>query len=121
MIPSIAQVGKGIERLFVMEDWHNFGADYDKTLMAWARNFEEHWPEIAGRYGETFHRMWRFYLLSSAGLPYERISCGRSCSRKGGFGVDTEGRDKGHGAAARPVYTMNLWYERLSRLNRPLN
>ena len=34
MIPSIAQVGKAIEKLFMMEDWHNFGLDYDKTLMA---------------------------------------------------------------------------------------
>jgi len=32
MIPSIAQTGKAAEKLFVVEDWHNFGADYDKTL-----------------------------------------------------------------------------------------
>src|SRR5205085_4207765 len=25
MMPSIAQIGSGIEKLFVMEDWHNFG------------------------------------------------------------------------------------------------
>ncbi len=67
MLPSVAFIGKNIENVFVMEDWHNFGADYDKTLMAWAANFEKHWPEIAGHYGEVFHRMWRFYLLSSAG------------------------------------------------------
>ena len=35
IIPSIKQSGKSIEGLFVMENWHNFGADYDKTLMAW--------------------------------------------------------------------------------------
>ena len=28
-----------MEGLFTMEDWHNFGADYDKTLMAWHKNF----------------------------------------------------------------------------------
>jgi cyclopropane fatty-acyl-phospholipid synthase-like methyltransferase len=26
---------------FVMEDWHNFGADYDTTLMAWHERFQE--------------------------------------------------------------------------------
>jgi cyclopropane-fatty-acyl-phospholipid synthase len=67
MLPSIAQIGKAMEKLFVMEDWHNFGADYDKTLMAWFKNFEEHWPEIASAYGDTFYRMWKFYLLSCAG------------------------------------------------------
>ncbi|MDP1689375.1 MAG: cyclopropane fatty acyl phospholipid synthase, partial [bacterium] len=34
MLPSIKQISKSIEELFVMEDWHNFGADYDTTLMA---------------------------------------------------------------------------------------
>ncbi len=67
MLPSIAQIGKSIEKLFVMEDWHNFGSDYDKTLMAWFANFDRHWPEIAQKYGETFYRMWKFYLLACAG------------------------------------------------------
>ncbi len=34
-----------MEHLFVMEDWHNFGADYDKTLMAWHKNFVEGWDD----------------------------------------------------------------------------
>jgi cyclopropane-fatty-acyl-phospholipid synthase len=46
MLPSIAQLGRAIEGLFVMEDWHNFSADYDKTLMAWHRNLEEHWDKL---------------------------------------------------------------------------
>ncbi len=66
MIPSARQIGRAVERLFVIEDWHNFGADYDPTLMAWAANFERAWPDLAARYGERFRRMWRFYLLSSA-------------------------------------------------------
>ena len=66
MLPSIAQIGKAIEGLFVMEDWHNFGADYDKTLMAWYTNVEQHWPELSKTHSERFHRMWRFYLLSCA-------------------------------------------------------
>ena len=67
MIPSIAQLSKAMEGLFVMEDWHNFGEDYDKTLMAWHANFEAAWPHLKGRYDDRFYRMWRFYLLTSAG------------------------------------------------------
>ena len=66
MMPSIAQIGKAIEGLFVMEDWHNFGADYDKTLMAWFENFDRNWAGISVAYDETFYRMWKFYLLSCA-------------------------------------------------------
>lgn len=50
-----------------MEDWHSFGTDYDKTLMAWHQNFATHWESLKARYDERFHRMWRFYLLSCAG------------------------------------------------------
>lgn len=67
VLPSIAQLGKAMEGLFVMEDWHNFGPDYDKTLMAWHKNFENAWPDLRKRYTERFRRMWRYYLLSSAG------------------------------------------------------
>ena len=67
MLPSVKQLGKAIEGLFVMEDWHSFGADYDKTLMAWHRNFEESWDALKTQYNERFHRMWRYYLLSCAG------------------------------------------------------
>lgn len=73
-IPSIGQLGKAMEGLFVMEDWHNFGPDYDKTLMAWYNNFQEHWPEFRDTYGERFGRMWRFYLLSSAGAFRSRTA-----------------------------------------------
>jgi cyclopropane-fatty-acyl-phospholipid synthase len=67
MIPSIRQIGTALEGLFVMEDWHNFGAYYDKTLMAWQANFEAHWPELKERYSERFRRMWNYYLLACAG------------------------------------------------------
>jgi cyclopropane-fatty-acyl-phospholipid synthase len=67
MIPSIAQLGKAIEGLFVVEDWHNFGPDYDKTMMAWHENFEAAWPDLKEKYGERFYRMWRYYLLSTSG------------------------------------------------------
>jgi cyclopropane-fatty-acyl-phospholipid synthase len=67
MLPSISQIGKAIEGLFVMEDWHNIGADYDKTLMAWYQNFKNNWDKLKKKYGEGFYRMWKYFLLSSAG------------------------------------------------------
>ena len=45
-----------------MEDWHNFGADYDTTLMAWHERFQKAWPEIADNYSERFKRMFSYYL-----------------------------------------------------------
>ncbi|MBI2743622.1 MAG: cyclopropane fatty acyl phospholipid synthase [Chlamydiales bacterium] len=66
-LPSIAQIGKSIEGLFVMEDWHNFSADYDKTLMAWFKNFDSSWDQLKGAYSPEFYRMWKYYLLSCAG------------------------------------------------------
>ena len=69
MIPSIAQIEESIRDLFVMEDWQNLGADYDKTLMAWYENFEKNWGNISEnpKYDNRFRRMWRYYLLSLAG------------------------------------------------------
>lgn len=67
VLPSIRQIGTAVEDLFVMEDWHNFSADYDKTLMAWYRNFENGWDDLAASYDERFHRMWKYYLLACAG------------------------------------------------------
>ncbi len=66
MIPSAAQVAQASEGLFVVEDWHNFGADYEKTLLAWRDNFEAAWPALKAAYGERFRRMWEFYLAVSA-------------------------------------------------------
>jgi cyclopropane-fatty-acyl-phospholipid synthase len=68
MLPSIKQIGSAIEGLFVIEDWHNFSADYDKTLMAWHGNLEKHWDKIKSNYDERFHRVWEYFLLSCAGV-----------------------------------------------------
>lgn len=68
MLPSVVQIGKAIEGLFVMEDWHNFSAYYDITLMAWYDNIQKHWADLQHRYSERFKRMWDYYLLSCAGI-----------------------------------------------------
>jgi cyclopropane-fatty-acyl-phospholipid synthase len=66
VLPSLAQIARAVESNFVIEDVHNFGPDYDRTLMAWHANIESAWPRIGDRYDERFRRMWRYYLLSSA-------------------------------------------------------
>ncbi|NIY46675.1 cyclopropane fatty acyl phospholipid synthase [Cedecea colo] len=66
-LPSIRQIADASESHFVMEDWHNFGADYDKTLMAWHERFLACWPEIADNYSERFRRMFSYYLNACAG------------------------------------------------------
>ena len=65
VIPSAAQVSQAVEGQFVIEDWHNFGADYARTLMAWRANFDAAWPRLSSRYDERFRRMWHFYLDST--------------------------------------------------------
>jgi cyclopropane-fatty-acyl-phospholipid synthase len=67
MLPSISQLSKSVEGLFVIEDLHNFGNDYDKTLLAWYNNFESNWDKLKIKYDNRFLRMWQYFLLSSAG------------------------------------------------------
>lgn len=66
LIPSATQIAKAMEGHFIVEDWHNFGLDYDTTLMAWKNNFVKNWDSIKTNYSEEFFRMWRFYLCSCA-------------------------------------------------------
>jgi cyclopropane-fatty-acyl-phospholipid synthase len=66
MLPSAKQIAAAAEGVLQLQDWQNFGPDYDRTLMAWHDNVEAAWPDLPD-YDERFRRMWRFYLLSSAG------------------------------------------------------
>lgn len=67
MLPSARQITKSAEGLFVLEDWHSFGEQYDTTLMAWHANFTRNWNKIKDKYDERFYRMWTYYLLACAG------------------------------------------------------
>lgn len=71
-LPSARQITRAAEGLLTLEDWHSFGPDYEKTLMAWYENFEAAWPELSKSYDERFRRAWRYYLLSSAGAFQSR-------------------------------------------------
>jgi cyclopropane-fatty-acyl-phospholipid synthase len=66
MIPSAKQITTAAEGLFILEDWHNFGVNYDPTLMAWYERFRDSWDSIKHDYDERFYRMWTYYLLSCA-------------------------------------------------------
>lgn len=72
-IPSAEQLTEAANGLFILEDWHNFGADYDKTLMAWHHNFDQNWSALKEHYDERFYRMWTYYLLSCAGVFRARM------------------------------------------------
>lgn len=66
-LPSVAHIASKSEDLFVLEDWHNFGVDYDRTLMAWFEAFQKSWPEIKDNYSDRFYRMFTYYLNACAG------------------------------------------------------
>lgn len=66
-LPSARQLSAALEGRFLIEDWHNFGQDYDRTLMAWWDNFNRAWPGLEGKYSPRFYRMWKYYLMCCAG------------------------------------------------------
>jgi cyclopropane-fatty-acyl-phospholipid synthase len=67
-LPSAAQIATVLNDRFLIEDWHNFGQDYDRTLMAWWERFGAAWPTLEHKYGERFYRMWKYYLMCCAGV-----------------------------------------------------
>lgn len=69
MVPSPDCLTRAAEGLFILEDWHNFGPDYDRTLLSWKGNFDANWDRLSRnpKYDERFRRMWAYYLLTCAG------------------------------------------------------
>lgn len=67
-LPSLQEIGATLMPELQLEDWHNFGHDYDRTLMAWHARFEAAWPYLSAHYDLRFYRQWRYYLLCSAGM-----------------------------------------------------
>lgn len=65
VLPSMAQMMRASEPNWVLEDFHNFGLDYDRTLMAWYSNLMAAWPDLPG-YDDHFQRTWEYYLLAAA-------------------------------------------------------
>ncbi len=67
-LPSAQEIASSIDTRFLVEDWHNFGTDYDRTLMAWWDNFDSAWHQLESKYDRRFYRMWKYYLMSCAGF-----------------------------------------------------
>jgi cyclopropane-fatty-acyl-phospholipid synthase len=67
LIPSLKQISAAIEKIFMIEDLHNFGVYYDPTLTSWFNNFNRSWDKLQSQYSDRFYRMWKYYLLSCAG------------------------------------------------------
>ncbi len=67
-LPTVAQIARAAHGMFVMEDWHNFGDDYAKTLRAWFHNIDTNWdPILSKHYDRRFYRMWTYMLQTYAG------------------------------------------------------
>ncbi|HLS28961.1 MAG TPA: cyclopropane fatty acyl phospholipid synthase [Opitutales bacterium] len=67
ILPCLKQLMEAAQGLFVLEDLHNIGPDYDRTLLAWYENYRELLRKKADQLGDRFDRMWTYYLLSCAG------------------------------------------------------
>ena len=73
-LPSLSQITEAISYKFTVEDVHNFGQYYAKTLKAWRNNFDP--AEInntlsENRLSKSFIRMWNAYLIMSQ-IGFER-------------------------------------------------
>mmetsp|Transcript_37565 Transcript_37565/g.87936 ORF Transcript_37565/g.87936 Transcript_37565/m.87936 type:complete len:496 (+) Transcript_37565:76-1563(+) len=74
VIPTLSSLTANFEKDFILEDFHNFGHDYAKTLAAWSVNAEEFFRENPTAYSEEFKRMWRYYLQMCEALFELRIN-----------------------------------------------
>jgi cyclopropane-fatty-acyl-phospholipid synthase len=61
-LPSLMQICQFAERKMVVEDVQNIGPDYEKTLMAWNAEFQEHVSSGKIERPLMFIKMWEFYL-----------------------------------------------------------
>jgi cyclopropane-fatty-acyl-phospholipid synthase len=64
LVPSLKQIVSAAEGVFVVEDCHNFGPDYARTLKSWFDNFDASWTESRD---DSFYRMWKYFLLAGEG------------------------------------------------------
>lgn len=73
-IPSAKQLMEAAQDVLLMEDWHSFPQDYDRTFMCWYDNLAAAWEGLRGRDDERFFRMWRYFLLCAAGGFRSRVN-----------------------------------------------
>lgn len=65
-LPSLKQMSQFSEKKFVVEDVHNLGPDYDKTLMSWNLLFQNGVTDGSITKPVVFKRMWEYYLCYCA-------------------------------------------------------
>ncbi len=86
-LPELRDLADAIANIFVLEDVQNIGANYDKTMLGWHRNFEQFAKEGLAEENPRFYRMWRYYLLTGAGsfrLRKKRAAVWQLVLSKGG-------------------------------------
>jgi cyclopropane-fatty-acyl-phospholipid synthase len=106
VLPTIAQIAQATQGLFVIEDVEVFGADYDRTLMAWHDKFQSNRAAMSARYGERFCRMWGYYLLCCAGgFRSRRINLGQFVLSPSGTPGGWRMAQDRRAVAERPVQT----------------
>lgn len=67
VLPSPVDLTTSTEGKLLLEDWHAFSADYDRTLMAWHANFTAYDRSGELHRDAPFKRTWSYYLQSFAG------------------------------------------------------
>ncbi len=73
-VPSAKQLMEAAQDVLLMEDWHSFPQDYDRTFMCWHDNLAAAWDGFQDQYDERFFRMWRYFLLCAAGGLRSRVN-----------------------------------------------
>jgi cyclopropane-fatty-acyl-phospholipid synthase len=67
-LPNSSELVAATKHGLHLHDWHTLSGDYERTLLAWAENFEKGWRALQEKYGERFYRVWRYYLYGCAAL-----------------------------------------------------
>lgn len=75
MIPSLREMLQVMaEDNFHVLDVENLRPHYNKTLLCWAKNYQEHIEEVRNMFDERFVRMWGMYLSACAATFHNGIT-----------------------------------------------
>ena len=65
-IPALSEISQCVEKTSLFStDVEILRIHYADTLAEWLRRFRRHREEVEARLGETFYRMWEFYLAGT--------------------------------------------------------
>ncbi len=67
-VPAPSQLIAAAQASLNLEDWQILTKDHDQTFMAWHENLSAAWKDFEEEVDERTVRMWRYYLLSFAGV-----------------------------------------------------